>query len=296
MTAVDIEVFLAVCRYKNISKAAEALHITQATLSIRLKALEDELGCVLLIRGKGKRSLSLTAQGQAFYQLALQHRDLMQKMVSVNQSALQETLQISVINSVGNYLLPPVLKRFLEKYPQMGLTVRDMEAEAACLSILHGKTDMAFSTAKTETDQIVAVPFLKDPFTVLCAADAAFPETVSPKDLLPWDEVYIKWSAEYEFWHRSTFDIQPHQFQLELMGQIELFLSQKNKWALVPQSVANHLCAHSGLRQCRPDFRIPNRSIYILRHRDNAESEGIRRFLDTLREVLQDAYGDNFLL
>ena len=137
MTAVDIEVFLSVCRHKNISKAAEALHITQATLSIRLKALEDELGCLLLIRGKGKRSLSLTAQGQAFYQLALQHRDLMQKMVSVNQSALQETLQISAINSVGNYLLPPVLKRFLEKYPQMGLTVRDMEAEAACLSILH---------------------------------------------------------------------------------------------------------------------------------------------------------------
>ena len=67
MTAVDIEVFLAVCRHKNISKAAEVLHITQATLSIRLKALEEELGYPLLLRGKGKRSLSLTAQGQVFY-------------------------------------------------------------------------------------------------------------------------------------------------------------------------------------------------------------------------------------
>ena len=296
MTAVDIEVFLAVCRHKNISKAAEVLHITQATLSIRLKALEEELGYPLLLRGKGKRSLSLTAQGQVFYQLALQHQEILQKMHSINQTLAQQSLQISTISSVGNYLLPPVLERFMEDYPQFRLSVYSMEAEAASLSILHGKTDMALSTAKMETDQIAATPLLRDPFTVLCAANAPYPDTVMLKDLPLWHEVYVKWSAEYEFWHKSTFDSHAHQFHLELMGQLELFLSRPNKWALVPQSVAHYFRGSSRLRECVPAFSIPDRSIYILRHKDNAETLGIQCFVDTLRAVLQPQYGDHFLL
>lgn len=297
MTNTEIMVFLAICRHKNISRAAEELYITQASLSAHLKALEAELGCTLLIRRKGKRSLSLTTQGQAFYDLALQYQDIMQKMSTVDKGAPLEKLQVSAINSVGNYILPPAWKRFLDRYPHIRLTVQNIEAEAAFLSIIGGKTDIAFSTAKMETDQIVATPFLRDPFTVLCAADAPFPETVALKDLPHWDEIYIRWSAEYEFWHQSTFGAEPlSQFQLELLEQIELFVSRPGKWALVPQSVADHLCAVSPLRRCVPAFRIPDRSIYILRRRDNAEADSIRCFLDTLREVLQQPYGDNLLL
>lgn len=296
MTAVDIEVFLAVCRHKNISKAAEVLHITQATLSIRLKALEEELGYPLILRGKGKRSLSLTAQGQVFYQLALQHQEILQKMRSVDQNSSHQSLRLSTIDSVGNYLLPPILERFMEDYPQFSLSVYNLEAEAASLSILHGKTDMALSTAKMETDQIVATPFLQDPFTVLCAVDAPYPDKVTQGDLPLWHEIYIRWSAEYEFWHKSNFDNHPHQFHLELMGQLELFLSRPNKWALVPQSVAHYFHDSPKLRECIPSFSIPDRSIYILRHKDNADTMGIQCFIDTLRTVLQEPYGDHFLL
>ena len=296
MTAIDIEAFLAVCRHKNISKAADALHITQATLSIRLKALEEELGYPLILRGKGKRTLSLTAQGQVFYQLALQHQEILQKMRSVDQNSSHQSLRLSTIDSVGNYLLPPILARFMEDYPQFSLSVYNLEAEAASLSILHGKTDMALSTAKMETDQIVATPFLQDPFTVLCAVDAPYPDKVTQGDLPLWHEIYIRWSAEYEFWHKSNFDNHPHQFHLELMGQLELFLSRPNKWALVPQSVAHYFRDSPKLRECIPSFSIPDRSIYILRHKDNADTMGIQCFIDTLRTVLQEPYGDHFLL
>lgn len=296
MTAIDIEAFLAVCRHKNISKAADALHITQATLSIRLKALEEELGYPLILRGKGKRNLSLTAQGQVFYQLALQHQEILQKMRSVDQNSSHQSLRLSTIDSVGNYLLPPILERFMEDYPQFSLSVYNLEADAASLSILHGKTDMALSTAKMETDQIVATPFLQDPFTVLCAVDAPYPDKVTQKDLPLWHEIYIRWSAEYEFWHKSNFDNHTHQFHLELMGQLELFLSRPNKWALVPQSVAHYFHDSPKLRECIPSFSIPDRSIYILRHKDNADTMGIQCFIDTLRTVLQEPYGDHFLL
>ena len=286
MTHTEIEAFFAICRHKSISGAAADLYITQSSLSTRLKTLEDALGCPLLIRGKGKRDITLTAQGQAFYDLALQYRDILQKMSSVGRSTLSEKLRVSAINSVGNYLLPPVLDSFMEKYPQIQLTVQDMEAENACLSIIRGQTDMAFSTAKVQNDQIVATHFMNDPFTLVCAVDAPYTDGVTIEQLSVWDEVYIKWSADYEFWHQSAFGSHyVPQICLELMGQIELFVSKSKKWALVPRSIAAQVCKDKRVRQCKPAFLVPDRSIYILRHRDNAESDTIKLFMDAAQEV-----------
>ena len=63
MTHDELDAFLAICRYKNITKSAEQLCITQSALSTRLKQLEDDIGCTLFLRNKGKRTVSLTAKG-----------------------------------------------------------------------------------------------------------------------------------------------------------------------------------------------------------------------------------------
>ena len=296
MNKLEIEAFLSVCRHKNISKAAEELFINQSSLSTRIKALEDRLECPLLLRGKGKREITLTEQGQAFYNLALQYSEITDKMLSVGKSSDSDELRISAINSVGNYMLPAVFRRFIEKHPHIRLTVQDMEAEMATASIIRGRTDIAFSTGKVETDQIVATPFMREPYVILCSEDSSYPETVSPEELAPWNEVYIKWSAEYRFWHQSVFGENPHNFTLELMGQIYLFVSQPEKWAIVPKSIADVICASTGLRQCTPDFQIPDRSLYLLRHRDTAESVSIRNFLDTVHEVMEQQYGKYLLI
>lgn len=296
MNNLEVEAFLSVCRHKNISKAAEELFINQSSLSTRLKALEDRLGCPLLIRGKGRREISLTAQGQTFYNLALQYQEIADKMASLGKTDVSDELRVSVINSVGNYMMPPVFKNFIEKYPHIQFTVQDMEAEMVSTSIIRGKTDIAFSTGKIETDQIVATPFMREPFVIVCSTDSSLPEKVSLEDLDPWNEVYIKWSAEYRFWHQSTFGENSHNFVLELMGQIGPFVSQPEKWSIVPKSVADDLCSSCGLRQCRPDFNIPDRALYILRHRDNADTACIRYFLDTACEILHEKYGDFLMI
>ena len=296
MTHSEIEAFFSICRHKNITKAAEELYITQSSLSTRLKTLEDTLGCPLLIRGKGKREITLTAQGQDFYDLALQYRDVMEKMSAVGHST-SANLRVSAIDSVGNYLLPPVLERFLKNYPHIRLSLQEMEAEATCLSILHGKTDLAFSTAKVETDQIVATPFLSEPFALICSADSPYMGTVPLEAVNPRNEVYIRWSADFEFWHRNTFGAEAlSQIQLDIMGQIELFVSQPGKWTLAPQSVAQQLSTSAELRQCTPGFSVPNRSLYLLRHRDSAETVTIHSFLNTLRDVLQERQTEGLLL
>ena len=65
-------------------------------------------------------------------------RQALEKMESVGKGEVVDQLRISVINSVGNYLMPPVFRRFTEKYPHIQLAVQDMEAEMACSSIIRG--------------------------------------------------------------------------------------------------------------------------------------------------------------
>lgn len=297
MTRPEIEAFLSICRHKNISKAAEALYISQSSLSTRLKMLEDHLGCPLLLRGKGKREISLTTQGQAFYDLALQYQQIMEKMESVGRGDMLDQLRISVINSVGNYLMPPAFRRFAEKYPHIQLVIQDMEAEMACSSIIRGKTDMAFSTAKVQTDQIIATPFLDDPMVILCAAQSDYPDRVDLDMLSLKNEIYVKWCVEHAYWHSVTFgsDAVP-PIDLAVMGQIPLFLTGRNKWTLAPRSVADCLLTDPGLRVCTPNFHVPNRTVYILRRRDNAETNTIHYFLDTLQEVLHENNTKGLLL
>ena len=75
-----LQYFLAVAREQSISGAAESLHLSQPTLSTQLKAMEDELGKQLLIRGtKGSRKVTLTEEGMILRKRAEEILQLVKK-------------------------------------------------------------------------------------------------------------------------------------------------------------------------------------------------------------------------
>ena len=80
MTDMEIETFLTVLRSGSMTAAAQALYITQPTLSARLQTLEDEVGTPLFVRGKGLRRLELTEAGTRFLPLAQRWRKLTDEM------------------------------------------------------------------------------------------------------------------------------------------------------------------------------------------------------------------------
>ncbi len=65
-----IEAFLAIVKTENLSKAAEFLHLSQATVSYRLKTLEQEMGGLLVERRKGVSQIRLTPKGANFFYIA----------------------------------------------------------------------------------------------------------------------------------------------------------------------------------------------------------------------------------
>lgn len=219
-------------------------------------------------------------------------------MRSLGQGTPQEKkLRISSLNSVGSYLLPATYRSFPRLWPDIRLEIHDLTTAAAMEAITRDELDMAFSTLSPSTEYITSIPFLSEPMTLLCAADAAYPDPVPLKMLHPSREVYSSWCADVDQWHRSAFgaDAEP-QVRLELMSQIRLFVSQPDAWAVVPYSIADALKDAPDLRSCRPDFPIPNRRLYILCNRRTRDSVQVCRFLDCLRSELQNRQIPGLLL
>jgi len=130
MTVKQIRAFLAVAQSLSFAVACERLHLSQSALSLTIKALEEGLGGRLFSRTT--RNVALTPEGQALLPRA-------RKLVADWDNAEDEmrqlfTLQrgrvtLAAIPSFACNLLPPILKHFRVRYPQLNVTVNDVVNE-----------------------------------------------------------------------------------------------------------------------------------------------------------------------
>ncbi|MFR8164760.1 MAG: LysR family transcriptional regulator [Enterocloster sp.] len=95
MTFLEIEAFLKITETGSFSAAAEALYVTQPALGRRIRAMEEELGYPLFVRGKGLRKVELTRQGHAFIGIA--HRW---------QALWNETREAALLAPSRNFMWP----------------------------------------------------------------------------------------------------------------------------------------------------------------------------------------------
>ena len=104
----------------NVSVAAEALFTSQPGISKQIRQLEDELGVPIFVR-QGKRLAALTAGGEvivATARRALQELSNLKRVGAEFKGEDTGTLAIATTHTQARYVLPPVLKRFAERYPE----------------------------------------------------------------------------------------------------------------------------------------------------------------------------------
>ena len=138
LTKTDLETFWAVVQHGTLTAAAEALFITQPTLSMRLRALEERVGTPLFIRGKGQRRIQLTEAGQKFLTLAQRWQQFITETDSLAELEQREYLRIAATYTTNQYILPPVYRKFLSLRLPVSLwihTLRDVDIVQALLRV-----------------------------------------------------------------------------------------------------------------------------------------------------------------
>lgn len=284
MTHTGIECFLAICRCKTGSAAADSLYITQPSLSARLKVLEQEVGTQLFYRRKGSREMILTSAGQEFYQLAVQYESVIEQMHKLGNDR-KATLQISCFNSLGTYLLPSVYNLFLQTNPSLNLQIQDMDIHSATQSILLGETDLALTSGHISGKGLSQFPAFSEPMVLVCAADSQFCSPVSLLELPPDKEVCVHWSQDFANWHKVTLGYTQPKLCVSFMAQLRQFLEQENHWAIVPISVAKGLATECPVIQLATDTPLPFREISCVVG-TQTQAPALEAFLSCLRQVL----------
>lgn len=188
--------FLAVAREQNISAAAEFLHVSQPTLSIQLKDLEDELGKQLLIRGtKGSRRVTLTEEGMILRKRAEEIMDLVkitQKEISVSEESLVGEVRIGAGESDNIRLFAKAAKVVKEKHPMIQFNILSGNAVFVQEQLDRGLIDFGIVYGSIDNSKYCSlkIPF-EDTWGVLMRKDSplAGNKEIKAKDL--WDKPLI---------------------------------------------------------------------------------------------------------
>lgn len=142
----------------NLSRAAQTLHISQPALSKQILQLEDELNVKIFVRN-GKRFVDVTAPGREI--LTIAERILMEarNLKEVTAEFHHETsgsLTIATTHTQARYALPPVVRHFMKKYPDVHLSLKQGSPTQIAEQVIHGQADLAIATEALDMyDQLI---------------------------------------------------------------------------------------------------------------------------------------------
>src|SRR6476659_9391302 len=170
----------AVAREGSFGKAATSLGYTQSAVSQQIAMLERIVGQRLVERPGGPKPVSLTEAGR----LLLTHAEAIAARLSAAQADLSAfgngaagTLRVGVFQSVGQRVLPEVMRRFFEAWPKVDVTLTESADDTELLGLVErGDLDLTFADLPLIEGPFEAVELLRDPYVLVVPADSALAE------------------------------------------------------------------------------------------------------------------------
>ncbi len=192
MTIIQLEYLLAVANCGSFSQAAEHCFVTQPSLSMQIKSLEEELGVVLLDRSK--KPVIPTEAGEVVLEQVrktLKAYNYIRESVAELKGEMSGKLRLGVIPTIAPYLLHRFLPQFVKSYPKVELEIREMVTEEIVDALRRDMIDAALVASGTCGDGIIEHDLFGDRF--YCYVSSANPlyqrqniriEDIDLKDLL----------------------------------------------------------------------------------------------------------------
>jgi DNA-binding transcriptional LysR family regulator len=177
----ELELFVQVAETGSLSRAAEALDLSNAAASRHLSALESRLGARLVERNT--RRLYLTDTGQEFFNRAKTVlADLKDAESAVNATALNPTgtLRVTASLSFAMHHVAPLLREYTQRYPNVTVQV---EAVNRYLDIIDNNIDVAIRTREIEPDSNITVRRLSQTRRILAASPRYLAQHGRPRTL-----------------------------------------------------------------------------------------------------------------
>lgn len=172
MTLTELKYIVAVARERHFGKAAEACHVSQPTLSVAIKKLEDELEVKLFERSATE--VTVTPLGE---QIVQQAQSVLEQAASIKEIAkrgkdpLSGALNLGIIYTIGPYLLPDLVRQNIARTPQMPLMLQEHFTAKLLEMLRAGEIDCAIMAEPFPDTNLALAPLYDEPFIAVVPAN-----------------------------------------------------------------------------------------------------------------------------
>ncbi len=194
MTLTELRYIVAVSQKNHFGKAAQACFVSQPTLSIAIKKLEEELE-VRLFERSSKNEIRITEIGQQVINQAyivLQQAQLLSEIAQQGKDPLSGQFKLGVIYTIGPYLLPSLIPLLTKTVPNLKLIIEENFTATLFQSLKQGALDAIIISYPFDEPGIETAPLYEEPFIVALPnnhawkdRDAIPPEDLASQDLMP---------------------------------------------------------------------------------------------------------------
>ncbi len=294
MLYAHLESFVEVARRENVSRAAEALFLTQPAITARLKALERDLGVQLFVRSS--RGMKLSDAGRAFLPYAertLTTVDEGRQLVANLRQGRSGALVIAAAPAVSTYVLPDILRAFRTTHPHVRLGVRTGHTEEVLEMVLRAEAHVGIGRPIRHPD-IELIPVLDDEMLLVVSARHPFARRgkVRMDELAAERLILFDRTSSYHDLTSSLFRqagvVPASTLELDNVEAAKKMVQQGLGVALLPRMALASELKSGSLRPVKLIGTQPvHRPIVALRRKDAGAPMGpVAGFLETLKEVL----------
>jgi DNA-binding transcriptional LysR family regulator len=285
---VELRHFLAleaVAKIGSFGKAATALGYTQSAVSQQIATLERQVGQKLVERPGGPKPVSLTEAGR----LLLTHAEAIAARVAAAQADLAAlgdgeagTLRVGVFQSVGQRILPELMRRFVRQWPKVEITLSESADDRELLALVErGELDLTFCDLPLVEGPFEWAELLRDPYVLVVPASSDL-ERPTLREIAQMDLIghkHCRTLVRVEAAFRQPLH---YVFQSDHNQTVQALVAAGVGSALVPRMTMNENDPATRLIELP---RIPPRMLAIGWHRDRYRTPAARAFVETAEAV-----------
>jgi LysR family hydrogen peroxide-inducible transcriptional activator len=171
MTLTELRYIVTLAQEQHFGRAAERCHVSQPTLSVGVKKLEDELG--VLIFERSKSAVRLTPVGEAIIaqaQKVLEQAQGIRELAQAGKNQLAAPLKVGAIYTVGPYLFPHLIPQLHKVAPQMPLYIEENFTHVLRDKLRNGELDAIIIALPFQEADVLTMALYDEPFQVLLPA------------------------------------------------------------------------------------------------------------------------------
>ena len=192
MTITQLEYIIALDTYRNFATAAAHCFVTQPTLSMQVKKLEEELEVILFDRNK--KPVVPTDIGQQVVEqahISLQSFRRIDELVRRNSNDLSGTLRIGIIPTLSPYLLPRILPSLAANYPGLNLEIEELLSDQIIEKLHKDLLDVGVWVANKRENHLVNISLFYERFLVYLPEGHPYQEETVALDTLDLKQLWL---------------------------------------------------------------------------------------------------------